>query len=95
MCTIMHTDPEFTSSRTPSSRTPEFTDPEFTPNTSFISGPYVPDVAADNEIYFTSANSGTLDKKCSILSRARVHAVHQTCDSSRRRRTRPSSWRCR
>jgi len=48
-----------------------------------------------DETYFTSANSGTLHKKCSILSRARVHAVDQTSDSSRRRRTRSSLWRCR
>jgi hypothetical protein len=56
---------------------------------------YVPDSGADNETYFTSANSGTLHKKCSILSRARVHAMDQASDSSCRRRTRSSLWRCR
>src|SRR5439155_1131526 len=53
------------------------------------------DVAADNEAYFTSANSGTLHKKCSILSPACVHAVDQVAGSRCRRRTRSSAWRWR
>ena len=53
--------------------------PLCSPGTSSIGGPSVPDAGADNETYFTSANSGTLHKKCSILSRARVHAMDQAC----------------
>ena len=51
-------------------------------------------VIGNNNTYFTSANSGTLHKKCSILSRARVHAVDQVSGSNRKRRTRSSLWRC-
>ena len=55
----------------------------------------VRNVAADNEIYFTSTNSGTLLKKYSILSRACVHAADQFAGSNCRARTRSSLWRCR
>ena len=55
----------------------------------------LPGRSADNEIYFTSANSGTLRKKYSILSRACVHAADHLAGSKFRLRTRSSLWRCR
>jgi hypothetical protein len=55
----------------------------------------LPGRPADNEIYFTSANSGTLRKKCSILSWACVHAADHLAGSKCRLRTRSLLWRCR